>query len=471
MKKLSLALVSSLILVGCGGGGGSDSKTNTTKTAQVVDGYITGATVCIDLNNNSICDNGDENITETNNSGEYTYDSHYDNYNQLIIGGEDNVTNTQNTDILIKPKDLNTSVINPFTTLVANYMKEENSSLNDAIQKVANVMGINENDIIKNPLNNPTLAKKVSELNIIKSLTKSNFDKLAQKLKNSTTLNDLGDNNQTITDLINKIDTNTTANPEDLEKYANNLVSEINNQNNEELPLNSIKTINFDGKNPAYVDLNLTKGTYIFTAESATKNPYTIQIDSKNIEANNQKIYDNNGNLISNDVNITGMDSKDIAPYMVIKVDNNESLKIPLYAYNQQNSLTEANLSTSIVSIGYTPKYSHDINITDTVKNTFLYRTQVDEYYTFDINSTTAGSYELNVYGVKPNPLGTFAVKLTDGAKTLIDNDIEDDFNYTSTVTLESGKTYTLTISITNSKLPTVRNDYTGNYEIKFIKK
>lgn len=46
-----------------GGGGGSPSTTSTTATpttlsGKVIDGYIVGAGVCLDVNSNNVCDAG-----------------------------------------------------------------------------------------------------------------------------------------------------------------------------------------------------------------------------------------------------------------------------------------------------------------------------------------------------------------------------------------------------------------------------
>ena len=51
-------LVLTLSLSACGGGGGSDADTNnsTSVSGVVADGYLVGATVCLDINNNKLCD-------------------------------------------------------------------------------------------------------------------------------------------------------------------------------------------------------------------------------------------------------------------------------------------------------------------------------------------------------------------------------------------------------------------------------
>jgi hypothetical protein len=63
----TLALASGLALTGCGGGG----TTGTPFSGKVIDGYIKGAKVCIDLNANGSCDAGEPSAT-TGEGGAYT---------------------------------------------------------------------------------------------------------------------------------------------------------------------------------------------------------------------------------------------------------------------------------------------------------------------------------------------------------------------------------------------------------------
>ena len=57
-----LSILSLAVLTACGGGGGSASSP-TTFSGVVVDGYIEGATVCLDLNANQACDPGEPSAT------------------------------------------------------------------------------------------------------------------------------------------------------------------------------------------------------------------------------------------------------------------------------------------------------------------------------------------------------------------------------------------------------------------------
>lgn len=64
-----LTTLASAILTACGGGGGSSTKTSLSGT--VADGYLKGATVCLDINGNAACDTGEPSAT-TGDGGKYT---------------------------------------------------------------------------------------------------------------------------------------------------------------------------------------------------------------------------------------------------------------------------------------------------------------------------------------------------------------------------------------------------------------
>ena len=62
------------LLAACGGGGGGGSSavsSSTTIAGTVIDGYIEGATVCLDLNSNAACD-GNEPATTSGSDGKYS---------------------------------------------------------------------------------------------------------------------------------------------------------------------------------------------------------------------------------------------------------------------------------------------------------------------------------------------------------------------------------------------------------------
>ena len=62
------------LLAACGGGGGSSSSTSSAVTiaGAVIDGYIEGAIVCLDVNANSACDSTEPRAT-TDSDGKYSF--------------------------------------------------------------------------------------------------------------------------------------------------------------------------------------------------------------------------------------------------------------------------------------------------------------------------------------------------------------------------------------------------------------
>lgn len=65
-----LTTLASAILTACGGSGGGGS-TKTSLSGTVADGYLRGATVCLDINGNAACDTGEPSAT-TGDGGKYT---------------------------------------------------------------------------------------------------------------------------------------------------------------------------------------------------------------------------------------------------------------------------------------------------------------------------------------------------------------------------------------------------------------
>jgi uncharacterized repeat protein (TIGR04052 family) len=70
---LGASLIAAAVLAACGGGGGGGSATTTSTSLSgvVADGYLTGAKVCLDKNQNTVCD-ADEPFATTGAGGAYT---------------------------------------------------------------------------------------------------------------------------------------------------------------------------------------------------------------------------------------------------------------------------------------------------------------------------------------------------------------------------------------------------------------
>lgn len=70
-KLVIASLISVAVLAACGGGGSGSSAQTVSLSGVVADGYLSGVKVCLDTNQNSVCDPGEPYAT-TNSSGAYT---------------------------------------------------------------------------------------------------------------------------------------------------------------------------------------------------------------------------------------------------------------------------------------------------------------------------------------------------------------------------------------------------------------
>lgn len=122
LSRVYASLVCALTLTACGGGGGSSSDNSSggpaTTAIKIIDGYLSGAVVCVDRNINSVCDSGEE-VGSTNSNGVIAInndDLKYPLIAKIITGtttdsGSGAITQSYE---LIAPA--NSTVVTPFTT-------------------------------------------------------------------------------------------------------------------------------------------------------------------------------------------------------------------------------------------------------------------------------------------------------------------------------------------------------------------
>lgn len=131
MKTLPLiTLIAVAALSACGGGGNPTSTANTaTLTGKVMDGYVQGAKVCLDLNKNDVCDSGEPTAT-TGQDGSYslTYpaSSVLAETPVLVsigVGAVDSTNGTVTQPYAMRSMGDSAGVISPFTTLTFYEMK------------------------------------------------------------------------------------------------------------------------------------------------------------------------------------------------------------------------------------------------------------------------------------------------------------------------------------------------------------
>jgi hypothetical protein len=130
------AMLSTLALISCGGGGGGGGASSTVNLGgKVIDGYIQGATVCLDLNSNNVCDPGEPSTTSAA-DGSYTLS-----YSGSIAGlqvisqvpagavdsdlGKITQPYTLAAPVPTNSSDYANTHVTPLTTLVANAIQQQ----------------------------------------------------------------------------------------------------------------------------------------------------------------------------------------------------------------------------------------------------------------------------------------------------------------------------------------------------------
>jgi len=113
---LSIVAISALT-IGCG----SSSATSKTTTGTVIDDYLSGATVCVDVNNDGKRDSGDTPCTTTNTTGQFTFTTDVSAFPLVQSGGTDVGTGDPFTGTLTAPAG--STVLTPLTTIVQAIVK------------------------------------------------------------------------------------------------------------------------------------------------------------------------------------------------------------------------------------------------------------------------------------------------------------------------------------------------------------
>lgn len=157
-KPTILAMLCASMLAACGGSGDNAASTPTTSTpaasasisGKAIDGYLVGATVCLDLNNNNACDSGEPSTT-TDAKGDFKLPYDGDTGGKRLV-----VQVTPTTKDLSRPAGFTfpasytlsavldgantTQHVSPLTTLVTAQM-EAGMSRGEAVRAVQTLLG------------------------------------------------------------------------------------------------------------------------------------------------------------------------------------------------------------------------------------------------------------------------------------------------------------------------------------------
>jgi|GEM_PF-2418250 len=158
------------VFVSCGGGSGISETANDvedTITGKAIDGYLSGSTVCLDLDGDGACSSSSEPTTTSDSTGSYTLtlsdthkkDSNFNKASVIVYGGVD-VDSDQIFIGKLKATNNGNSTINvtPATTLIDSM----DLSYDEAKAKVAEIFGIDVDSIESDPIasNKPDLFAK-----------------------------------------------------------------------------------------------------------------------------------------------------------------------------------------------------------------------------------------------------------------------------------------------------------------------
>jgi len=197
MKKLMI-LILATYLTACGGGSSGpmlSASTSTTLEGRVIDGYISGATVCLDLNNNYLCDiNEPSAVTSTGGFYEFTYDGIIPAGTQIladipITALDEDLGPIEKPYTMMAPSD-NPSVVTPLTTLISQEIidsgKEMNSETAEATVKRS--LGVSETTKL---LDNNFVENNQAELQQVAEVLAVAFAETKQALELSDDLQDI----------------------------------------------------------------------------------------------------------------------------------------------------------------------------------------------------------------------------------------------------------------------------------------
>ncbi len=183
-KIAILSLVATTLLyTGCGGGGSDSSATSDTGSFSgvAVDGYISGATACLDMNLNSTCDS-DEPTTITGTDGTFAFSNIELPEGQylpvLVSGGTDIATNKpfkgEMKNIFDTTDMERTYNVTPLTDLIAsNFMTstdKNTTGLTAAIADISSALGLTAENIIADPMKDKKVFAKAQEIQQLKEL-------------------------------------------------------------------------------------------------------------------------------------------------------------------------------------------------------------------------------------------------------------------------------------------------------------
>ncbi|MDT7520606.1 hypothetical protein RAE19_18225 [Rhodoferax sp. TBRC 17660] len=154
LQTFALTSIAVALLTACGGGGGGGgSSASSVLSGMVIDGYIEGAKVCLDVNSNGVCDAGEPTAT-TDSAGKYQLSPGSIDTTGLNVIAEISDSAKDSDDggltLLAAGKSAYTmaspasesAVVTPITTLIVGKVKTDNLSTATAKARVLEELGL-----------------------------------------------------------------------------------------------------------------------------------------------------------------------------------------------------------------------------------------------------------------------------------------------------------------------------------------
>jgi len=277
LKKIFYLLIFIYIFNGCG----SSSNTNTeqqiieienttTVSGTVVDGYIKDALVCLDINNNNLCD-VDEPKTTTDVNGYFLFkkiDKNIGEKKIIIEGGIDTATNsifkaklTRKIDIKIdKIDDIS---ITPLTTMI-DYLGESETNI-EVKNMLSNKLNISIDKLEEDPMKDIELFKTTQKImqtiqtiqeNDTNLSTIDGFEYLIKKTSDSIKNNDMSDYNTTL--IVEDLNDDNKINiTDELKNEISNTINYI--ENKEIINIDSLNDIQDEFSSISTIDNNTSE--------------------------------------------------------------------------------------------------------------------------------------------------------------------------------------------------------------------
>ena len=361
----------------------------------VVDGYISGAEVCIDENNSWTCDSN-ENTTTSDNDGKFTIK--YANGSLVSIGGTDLDSQTPLDNLLITHKLTGHSdfkAITPVTSLAAFMTDAANINTSLGIDSTIDVFTFDPvankgdggiNDYLYEKGNQLTvlayaLQNITNDLNVTTDTTQDYFKAITEEIEKE------------YTETSAKVDIETEA---FIAKALNNVVAAKTLTITDEAKANSTKALSF------VMPVIQVKSSNDLTASVIRFAVSTLQTDIKAIAngtASAETITSYTADILTYIANDQNLDSGDLAPNISAITDSvttSEDASVSVNVLSNDSYVTSAPISVNVATNGvsgttsvsnnlitYTP--TADFNGTDTFTYTI---TQGDKTSTANVTVT-----------------------------------------------------------------------------------